>query len=687
MMKKKIVCLLFAFLMASSVVSFGHNTALANDDITGIKLEIEMRDLINRDIMKGYGEGIYKPGEDVTRGQFAALISRALDLPAVPQEGTRIFPDVPQDATLAQDIYRASEAGLVNGYTNGKFGMNDLVTREQMAQIIDNALDDYLKVDRKEAALNFIDKDKINVRFTQAVARNVHDGIINGFPNEDGTFQFAPQKTATRAEAAAFISRMLKTAEIDVAEQPPVVEKPIEEPVKEPIKEPVEEINTYKVATIDGNKNLVPSSESYATYDEAKNVAVNSNQVITFNGEIIKMSAGLAISNPPTGSYLTYLYEDSSFKKNITYINAHQEMEYIESTDQYVKVNLAGKQFYAKQSEILLIPYQQVEKRNYYSVNNKGELVHYLYNQINKSASSYVAGKAPSFITAGNTYYSWDGGVFYNTSGKVVGTAYQYFNNLPARTVSSYTAEELDQYIDYRLAEREALYTSNSTLYKRYKDATKISKIKGLGTYLKEAESKYKVNALMILSIAIHESDFGMSTKALEKNNLFGIKAYDSNGDAAEAFASPNEAIDGLVLKYLNLNYINPTPDPKTDYANGAVVGNKSFGFNVKYASDPNWGQKVAGHMYTGDQYLGGKDFGKYRLGKTTETNLNVRHEPVVTSSSLQFTYKRSGMPVAILDSSTAEDGSIWYKVLSDHNQYNEGYINSIFVSEIPLVK
>ena len=45
---------------------------------------------------------IYKPGENVTRGQFAALISRTLDLPAVPQEGTRIFPDVPQDATLAR---------------------------------------------------------------------------------------------------------------------------------------------------------------------------------------------------------------------------------------------------------------------------------------------------------------------------------------------------------------------------------------------------------------------------------------------------------------------------------------------------------------------------------------------------------------------------------------------------------
>ena len=138
-------------------------------------------------------------------------------------------------------------------------------------------------------------------------------------------------------------------------------------------------------------------------------------------------------------------------------------------------------------------------------------------------------GKAPSFLTAGNTYYSWDGGVFYNTTGQEVGTAYQYFNYLPARTVSSYTAEELDQYIDHRLAERESLYTSNPTLYIRYKDATEISKIKGLGTYIKEAESKYKINALLILSMAIHESDFGMSTISQEQNNLFGIKAYDSN--------------------------------------------------------------------------------------------------------------------------------------------------------------
>ena len=120
----------------------------------------------------------------------------------------------------------------------GTFGMNDLITREQMALMIDNALADYLNVERNEAPLNFTDVDEISVTFTQAVSRNVHDEIVNGIHTSDGTFQFAPQKTATRAEAAAFISRMINTAKKYVEEGPGGEE----------------ETGAYKVATIDGKQ-------------------------------------------------------------------------------------------------------------------------------------------------------------------------------------------------------------------------------------------------------------------------------------------------------------------------------------------------------------------------------------------------------------------------------------------------
>ena len=146
-MRRKIIHLSFTFLLAASFFSIHDSSALAaEDDITGIALEQEMRDLIQRGIMKGYGEGEYRPGEDVTRGQFAALMTRALELPELGNVESASFPDVPTDSKLADEIYRASKAGIIKGHTNGKFGMNDKITREQAAQIIDNALDDYLEV-------------------------------------------------------------------------------------------------------------------------------------------------------------------------------------------------------------------------------------------------------------------------------------------------------------------------------------------------------------------------------------------------------------------------------------------------------------------------------------------------------------------------------------------------------------
>ena len=135
-MRKKIMGLLCFLLVASNWFSFNHSKVYASDDITGITLEKDMRAMIGLGVMVGYGEGKFRPDEEINRGEFAALLSRVLELP----EGTPKFSDVPPTSALARDIYRASKAGIVNGYGNGKFGMNDPVTRDQMAMMIDNAL-------------------------------------------------------------------------------------------------------------------------------------------------------------------------------------------------------------------------------------------------------------------------------------------------------------------------------------------------------------------------------------------------------------------------------------------------------------------------------------------------------------------------------------------------------------------
>lgn len=660
MRKKFGIIALTVGLIVSSLLSFQQPKAFAQDDITGSALETEMRAMIAEGVMYGYGDGVYKPNLNVTRGQFATFISRALELP----EGPPVFSDVPLSSGLAPGINSASAAGIIMGYTPTIFGPNDQISREQAAAMIDRAFN-YMQITREDAVLNFSDANEINENFKMAVAKNARDGLIKGLSNGDGTYRFMPKKTATRQEAAAFIYRMLnKMKETQIPEEPST--------------------EGYKVATIQTNGELTYSTKTYSTFNEAKTAATASNQVVTINEQIVEMPAGLVWSKPALGSSLTYIYKDGAFSATFTYLPAGQEMKYVDATENYVKVILAGKTVYVKHEEVSLVPLQLIEGRNSYSVNTKGELVHTIYNPITKSYVSYSMGFAPGFLSQGNKYYSWDGGQFMNTTGNVVGTAYQYFNYLPARTETVYTADELNRYIDNVLAEKQALYTANPTTYAKYKDATTISKIKGLGDYLKVAEGKHNINALLILGMAMHESDYGMSKYALERNNLFGIKAYDSNTDAAETFASPNDAIDALADRYLNKNYINPAGA----HANGAATGNKAHGFNVKYASDPYWGQKIAGHMHRVDMFLGKKDRGTsaYTIGQTTVDGVNARTNPG-TTSTLAYENKLAGSPVAILGSVMHTDNYEWNKIMSDSISYNEVYIREDLIKDLPIVK
>jgi hypothetical protein len=214
-MKKKFFRTICCAFLLGSLLPFQSLVASASDDITGIKLESEMREMIGVGVIKGYGDGIYKPFDAVTRGQFATMIDRALSLP----DGAATFPDVPTTSALATGIYSASAAGIVNGYTDGTFRMDEPITRDQVAKMIDNALT-YLKVEKTTTELTFNDTADIYEEFKEAVAHNVAAGIIKGIPNSDGTSSFAPKKTATRAEASAFITRLMTAGNVVIAQPP-----------------------------------------------------------------------------------------------------------------------------------------------------------------------------------------------------------------------------------------------------------------------------------------------------------------------------------------------------------------------------------------------------------------------------------------------------------------------------------
>lgn len=116
------------------------------------------------------------------------------------------------------------------------------------------------------------------------------------------------------------------------------------------------------------------------------------------------------------------------------------------------------------------------------------------------------------------------------------------------------------------------------------------------------AEKKYNINGIFLASIAIHESGWGSSQIANDKNNLFGYGSYDATPyESSFEFASYSEGIE-TVAKSLVKYYLNPSGTKIYDnetaaawYYNGPTLK----GVNTRYASDENWHSKVFKYMET----------------------------------------------------------------------------------------
>lgn len=121
--------------------------------------------------------------------------------------------------------------------------------------------------------------------------------------------------------------------------------------------------------------------------------------------------------------------------------------------------------------------------------------------------------------------------------------------------------------------------------------------------YFYYIEKQYNINGLFVAAVGIHESGWGTSKIAKEKNNLFGYGAYDSNPySGAYHFSNYSEGID-LIARVFVKYYLNPKGT--TIYGGEKALGTyyngpTLTGINKRYATDKNW----ANGVYTNMKYL-----------------------------------------------------------------------------------
>lgn len=174
------------------------------DDIQDHWAQNDIELLANKRIVNGQSEANYHPEGSITRAEFTALLVRSLGLT---EEKTSSFTDVPTNAWSAGAIGAAERFGLVQGFEDGTFRPESVITREEMAVMTVRAL----RAGGQEpsmptqTSLTFTDHEEIAKWSKQAISQLVSIDVMRG---SNGSF--APQDEATRAESAAIIKRMLK---------------------------------------------------------------------------------------------------------------------------------------------------------------------------------------------------------------------------------------------------------------------------------------------------------------------------------------------------------------------------------------------------------------------------------------------------------------------------------------------
>ena len=236
-----------------------------------------------------------------------------------------------------------------------------------------------------------------------------------------------------------------------------------------------------------------------------------------------------------------------------------------------IPVQVSGLTGYVNASQVTAIDSNDTFIPDYVS---DGKYVYHRYSPYTKVMVAYHNAN----MQVGKSYYSADG---INFGTFKLDHPFQ-FSNLKSRT--NYTAADINRLY--------SLMGAND------------SKLAGKGATFKAAEQRYGVNALYLVAHSALESAWGRSKIAKDKNNFFGISAYDDTPyTSATKFDDVDSGIMGAA-RWINSKYLHNSGYP----ANGAHLGNKASGMNVNYATAPYWGESIASIMFSANEKLGRKD-------------------------------------------------------------------------------
>ena len=157
---------------------------------------------MEKGIFNGYGDGTFKPDNEISRLEVTSIIKRTFEL--VPSNATLPFSDLANsNAAMVEELKAVYSAGIVLGDGKGKFNPNNPVTREEIALML-------MRASEKFSGIPFVPKE--STQFGDVGGLSDESKRAISFLFEKGAVdlakEFYPKRGLTRAEAAKIFSQL-----------------------------------------------------------------------------------------------------------------------------------------------------------------------------------------------------------------------------------------------------------------------------------------------------------------------------------------------------------------------------------------------------------------------------------------------------------------------------------------------
>jgi len=180
----------------------GTTPTTAMGDTIGHWAEATIQKALEAGFVTGYEDSTFRPNQSINRVEFITLLARALQLSS--SNKALDFQDLKKIPTWSHAfVASALEAGIIKGYADQTFRPNQQITRAEMAAMIVRASS--MQVN-PQAKLAFADAKEVPTWAVPYIAAVAESGLVKGL----GDNRFAPNQSATRAEAVTLIMALLE---------------------------------------------------------------------------------------------------------------------------------------------------------------------------------------------------------------------------------------------------------------------------------------------------------------------------------------------------------------------------------------------------------------------------------------------------------------------------------------------